>query len=203
MTRLILIGAGGHGKVTADVAGETGYSDVVFVDQNFLERTSNGAWNIIGSVDELASIMKRRDKVFVSVGDNLARAKITNELDLPLITLIHPRAIVSKQAIIGEGSLIVAGAVINTDAEIGKGVILNTSCTVDHDCQIGDFVHVSPGANIAGGCSIGAGSWIGIGACVRQGIIIGANVMVGAGAVVVKNISDNTTVMGAPAKAVS
>lgn len=204
MKRLLLIGAGGHGKVAADVANECGYENVHFIDQNYAEKKTNGIWDIIAADVKSASTAQGLDEVFVCIGDNASRAKqfdilIENEI----VNLIHPRSIVSKFAKFGNGNLVAAGAVVNADAVIGNGVILNTSCSVDHDCTIGNFVHISPGANIAGGCRIGDKSWIGIGACVREGVEIGSNVIVGAGSVVINDIPNNALVVGSPAKPIS
>ena len=119
---------------------------------------------------------------------------------LEFATAIHPSAIISPSAKIGEGSVVMAGAVINADAVIGKHCIVNTGATVDHDCVIGDYCHIAPGANVSGGTHIGEGTWIGVGACVIQCLNIGKDCMIGAGSVVVKDIPDGVTAYGNPCK---
>lgn len=195
MTRLLIIGAGGHGKVAADTAEACGYSDVAFLDQSWPERDRNGRWKIVGGP-------ARHDApMFCAIGDNDVRARIFKEFHLggsPL--LVHPSAVISPSANFGAGTLIVAGTIVNADARIGRGVILNTACSIDHDCVIADFVHVSPGAHLAGNVTVGEGSWIGIGAVVREGVRIGKNVIVAAGAAVTTDIPDGVRVGGTPAK---
>ena len=195
MTRLVLIGAGGHGKVVADTAEACGYCDIVFADQRWPEQQTNGRWPIVATVDQITE-----GPQFCSIGNNAVRARMFDELKLETgPVLAHPSAIISPSVQIGAGTLIVAGTIVNADARIGVGVILNTGCSVDHDNIIEDFVHISPGARLAGGVKVGAGSWIGIGAVVKEGVTIGRNVIVAAGAAVVKNVEDGGRVGGVPA----
>ena len=195
MTKLLIIGAGGHGKVVADTAEASGYSNIAFLDQSWPEQIENGRWKVVGKPTKLDV------KVFCAVGKNDARAHIFEEYhlnDSPV--LIHPSAILSPTVKLGPGALVVAGSVVNADTSIGRGTILNTACSVDHDCMIGDFVHISPGAHLAGGVRVGDGTWIGIGAVVREGVRIGKNVVVAAGAAVVSDIEDGVRVGGVPAR---
>lgn len=195
MTSLIIIGAGGHGKVVADTARASGFSNIMFCDDAWPEKSKNGAWDVLGtpSISETST--------FCAVGNNSAREKLFSGFNLynaPI--LAHPSTVVSPSSKIGEGTLLVAGTIVNADANIGRGVILNTACSVDHDCEIDDFAHISPGARLAGGVRVGKRSWIGIGAVVREGIHIGDDVVVGAGSVVVKDIENGTKVCGVPAR---
>lgn len=195
MTKLFIIGAGGHGKVVADTAEACGYLYIKFLDRIWPERTENGRWNIIGKPKQLDG------KMFCAVGQNDIRARIFKEYhlnDSPV--LIHPSVIHSPTVKMGPGTLVVAGSVVNADTSIGRGTILNTACSVDHDCMIGDFVHISPGAHVAGGVSVGDGTWIGIGAVVREDVRIGKNVIVAAGAAVVSDIEDGARVGGVPGR---
>jgi UDP-perosamine 4-acetyltransferase len=113
---------------------------------------------------------------------------------------IHPRAIISPTAKIGDGPTIMAGAVINPDASVGDNVIINTGAIIEHDCMIGNHVHVATGARLAGSIKIGDGAHVGIGATIREGIRIGRGSIVGAGAVVVHDVPDFVLVVGVPAK---
>jgi sugar O-acyltransferase (sialic acid O-acetyltransferase NeuD family) len=200
---LLIIGAGGHGRIVADTAEQTGYSNIVFHDDRWPEMTTNLCWPVVGR-DKPQGLVA--SDVFVAIGNNAARLAMINMLiseGFAVPTLVHPRAYVSRHAVMGTGSFVGPMAAVNAGAKLGAGVIVNTSATVDHDCVLGDGVHISPGAHIAGGVHIGNVSWIGIGACVRETIRIGARVMVGAGAAVVSHVKDDSTVMGVPARPVS
>jgi len=204
LKRLIVVGAGGHGKVVADAAEQMACWDLIeFVDLKFPGLSTCGHWSVVAKdLDQLGNSYQRADFI-VAVGDNTVRMKALSSclsLGFNLVTITHPGAYVSKHSEIGLGSVIFANAAINVDASIGRCCIINTGATVDHDCYLDDAVHVSPGVNLAGEVSVGKMSWLGIAACVKQQITIGDNVMIGAGAVVVNNISSNSTVVGVPAK---
>ena len=203
MKRLAILGASGHGKVVADIAELAGWDEVVFFDDAWSELKNNSAWAVVGDTDKLLSTLHEFSGVSVAIGNNVIRLnklEFLSELGAPLPSIIHPSAVVSRYAKINDGSVICAGVVVNADSNIGFGSILNTACSIDHDCILGEAVHVSPGSRLAGGTHVGQCAWVGIGAVVRQLISIGAYSVVGAGAVVVKDVSEQTTVVGNPAK---
>jgi sugar O-acyltransferase (sialic acid O-acetyltransferase NeuD family) len=200
--RLAILGASGHGKVLADIAESCDWSEVVFFDDAWPSLSANGHWAVAGTSDTLVGCLKDFSGVIVAIGNNEIRAEKLRwlaGLSAPLITLIHPSAIISQYAQLGVGTVVMPGVVVNVSASIGDGVILNTSCNVDHDCVIGSCAHISPGARLAGGVRVGDQSWIGIGASVKQLVTIGHNVTVGAGAAVVSNLPDGGTAVGVPA----
>ena len=202
MKRLAILGASGHGKVLADIAEYCDWSEVVFFDDAWPSVSSNGHWAVAGTSETLAGCLKEFSGVIVAIGNNAIRAEKLGwlrGLSAPLITLIHPSAIVSRYAQLGVGTVVMPGVVVNVSARFGDGTILNTGCSVDHDCVVGTCAHISPGARLAGGGRVGNQSWIGIGASVKLLITIGDNVIVGAGAAVVSNLPDGSAAVGVPA----
>lgn len=206
MAALLILGAGGHGKVVADAALETGnWDEIVFLDDAWPEKKVNGCWYIAGNMQELHCWRVRCKDAVVAIGNNQLRMQLQARLvtaGFNVVSVIHPTATISRYAKLGAGSVIFAGAVINVDATIGDGAIINTSATVDHDCILGVGVHVSPGAHLGGGTRVGDYSWIGIGASVKHLTSIGSNTIVGAGAVVLGDIPDGVTAIGMPARPV-
>lgn len=197
MKQLIIIGAGGHGKVVADCAVKNGYEKIIFLDDN-KNMIHCGKYEVIGTSKE---IEKMYGDVIVAVGDSSFRRRLQMGIDESrLVTLIHPKATVGEDVKIGAGTVVVAGAVINPGSRIGKGVIVNTASTIDHDCIIGDFVHIAVGAHLAGGVEVEDDTWIGAGAVINNNLHICSSCMLGAGAVVVKNIEETGTYVGVPAK---
>lgn len=204
MSALLIIGAGGHGKVVADAALESGkWDDIFFLDDAWPEKQKSGCWDIRGKLDELSDWKTRCSNAVVAIGNNQLRLAIYTRLvaaGYDIATVIHPSAQVSRFAKLGAGSVVFANAVINVDAEIGEATIINTAATVDHDCRLGNGLHVAPGAHLGGGVVVGDFAWIGIGAAVRHYITIGKNVTIGAGAVVVSDVAEGVTAVGVPAR---
>lgn len=203
MKRLALLGASGHGKVVADAALASGWDHVEFFDDAWPQRSRNGPWLVTGDSAALLARLGEFEGVLVSIGDCVVRWEMHQALQTAgarLATVVHPSASVSRYAMLGAGTAVMAAAVVNADAVVGAAGIINTGATVDHDCQLGDAVHICPGAHLSGAVRVGHASWVGVGAAVKQGMVIGAGVMVGAGAVVVAPVADDQTVVGNPAR---
>ncbi|WP_104802583.1 acetyltransferase [Blautia marasmi] len=198
MNRLVIVGAGGHGKVIADIALKNGYTDINFVDDNATGRCIE--FSIIGTTDNLEALNDCSTDFVIAIGNNSIRRKISESHAVNWIKLIHPSAQVGCGAMVREGTVVMAGAVINPDARIGRHCIINSCAVIEHDNKIGDFVHVSPNAALGGTVCVGDNSHIGIGATVRNNLTIGKNTVIGAGAMVVKDLTESTTYVGIPAK---
>ena len=204
---LLIIGAGGHGRVIADIAQQSGeWSQLAFLDEavDLPDRIMDIP--VLKTMGDSASLRTRYPDAVVAVGECSRRMQLIDEfsaLGFRLPVIRHPAAIVSRYAEIGAGSQVLALSVINAGARTGTGCIINTAATVDHDCDLGDGVHISPGAHLAGGVRIARCTWIGIGASVRGRCQIGREVTVGAGAAVVSDIDDGQTVVGVPARQIN
>lgn len=196
MNKLVIIGAGGHGNVIADIAVKNGYSDIVFLDDD-PGAEECGGFSVAGKTSD---IEKYKDCDFiVAIGNPEVREQITRKLEgFRLVTLIHPAAVIGRNVEIGKGTVVMAGAVINPQTKIGEGCIINTCSSVDHNSCIADFVHVSIGAHLGGTVFVGKGTWIGAGVTVSNDISICECCMIGAGAVVVSNIDQPGTYIGVP-----
>lgn len=196
---LIIIGAGGHGKVVADIALKCGYENIFFFDSSNSKKECVG-FRVLGESD-ISEKYKCCD-FFVAIGNADKRQEISEKLadkKCNIVSLVHPNAVISRRVKIGKGTVVMAGAVINSDAVIGDGCIINTATSVDHDCVIEDYAHISVGAHVAGSVYVGQKTWIGAGATVSNNIRVCGECMVGAGAVVIKNIDEKGTYVGVPA----
>lgn len=205
--RVILIGAGGHGRVVLDILRQGAmYVPFGFVDADVkLAGQIIDACDVLGTPDELEALCIRHEieGAIVSIGDNKTRWRYAKRLDkmgIQLISAIHPQATVADTADIGDNVVIAAGAMVCAHAEIGKSVILNTGCIVDHESFVGAGAHICPGVRLAGRVTVGPGACVGIGATVIQGVTIGRGATVGAGAVVLHDVPDNTLAVGVPAR---
>ena len=195
--KIVIIGAGGQGRVVADIARLMGYAQVLFLDDG-------DAACAVGKVNDYPQYLPDAD-FFVAIGNGAVRRKVQTMLEengAQIATLIHPNAVVAKGVPIGQGTAVMAGAVINPGAVVGCGNIINTCASVDHDCQVGDYLHIAVGARICGTVRLEDDSWIGAGAVIIQGLSVCAGCMIGAGAVVVDSITEKGTYVGIPAKKV-
>ena len=201
--RLLVFGAGGHGRVVADAAEAGGrWSEIAFVDDKYPSLLVSGDYPVVGASSDIFSLQKSWDAMVIAVGDNKLRLELQQKASshgFAIATIVHPSAQIARQVAIGEGSVVLANAVINTGSRLGKGVILNTSATIDHDGMVGDGVHISPGAHLAGGVVVADNAWVGIGAVIINGINIGEDATVAAGASVIRDVAAGQVVAGVPA----
>jgi len=208
MKDLIIVGAGGFGREVAWLIEninekENQYNIMGYVDDNkdIIGKTING-YKVIGDSDYLIEISKKNEIYGVISVQNARVKKIFEKklIDIHWETLIHPSVIMAATVEIGMGSIITAGNIITTNVFIGKHCLLNLSCTVGHDCILEDYVSVMPGCNLSGFTKLKEGCWIGTGVKVIPSKEIGRNSIIGAGSIVIKNIPDNCTAVGNPAK---
>ena len=196
--RLIIIGAGGHGKVVADNAIKNGYTDICFVDDH-ATGTCMG-FPIVGTGADVSSLDDGKTDFIIGVGNNEIRKRIAQAHDVNWVTLVHPSAQIGACVSIGKGTVVMAGAIINPCASIGEHCIINTGAIVEHDNVIGDYAHISPNVALGGTVRVGDLTHVGIGAVVRNNIRICGMSTIGAGAVVVKDIDHCGTYIGVPIK---
>lgn len=200
--RIVVVGAGGHGAIVADILGDAA---IGFVDDAPEKRGSTIlGLPLLGPITALAEI--EHDAIVVAIGDNPVRRLLTERLLAAgerLATAIHPFTSIARSATIGEGSMICAGAILLPRAVVGRGVIVNSKGSVDHDSVVGDFAHVSVGASVGANVRIGEESLVAFGSSVVSGYHVGARSIVGAGAVVVRDVPDDVTVLGVPARITS
>ncbi len=205
---LLVLGAGGHGKVVADVARSAGWTLAGFVDDApVLDGTE--IWGIeIYSLERLRT--DRPDllqaAMALGVGDNVARERAHARLvaaGLRVVSVIHATAAVAPTAVLGEGTVVMANASVNPDARLGRGCIVNTGAVVEHDCRLADYVHLSPNAALGGAVTLGSRTHLGLGAVALPGITIGRDVRIGAGAAVIRDVGDALTLVGVPARPVT
>lgn len=191
MKNVVVFGAGGHAKVIADIIKLEGNRVVAFLDDNINLPISNGP---INSFDKYLDC-----EFIIGIGENAVREKLS-KLNVKWHTAIHPRAIVSKSAVLGEGTVVMAGAIVNPNARIGKHCIINTGSIIEHDNLIGNFTHVSVGAKLGGTVVVGNNVFIGIGSVIKNNVSITKKSIIGAGAVVIHNIEKEGIYVGVPAR---
>ncbi len=204
--RVLIIGAGGHGCVVADILGCLQTSVPGLVTVGFLDEDPRKQGQEVmglpvhGDFSRIAGVP--HDSVVVAIGDNRGRQRISRQLSAAgerFFTALHPAACISRSAVLEPGCQVCAGVVVNPLARIGAGTILNTGCSVDHHSVVGPFAHVAPGARLGGNVRLGEGVFLGIGAVVIPERCVGDWTTVGAGAAVVTALPAHALCVGVPA----
>ncbi len=195
--RLVILGAGGHGRTLADAALKMGYRTIVYLDDHAIGRCIG--FPIAGKVSQAERFRDGDTDFIIAIGDNELRCRVAMAHDLPWATIIHPSAQIGTFAEIGPGTVILAGAAVNACARLGRHCIVNTGAIVEHDNVLGDFSQIAPRAALGGSVQVGTLAQIGIGAVVRNNVTVGAGCVIGAGAVVVKSTEPGGVYVGVPA----
>ncbi|MBO1074975.1 acetyltransferase [Roseomonas marmotae] len=201
--RLLLIGAGGHGRAVLETLRDAGWPEPAGVLDDNPASAGLPGLPLLGPL-ALAGTLRQQgfDAAHVALGDN-ARRQALGEwllgLGYALPVLRHPSAVVAGTARIGEGCVLLPRVVLGAAARVGRHVILNTGCIVEHDAWLEDAVHVAPGAVLGGAVRVGAAALVGLGAALRPGVAIGAGAVVGVGAAVVADVAPGLRVGGTPA----
>ncbi|TCH96223.1 hypothetical protein EJV46_21850 [Roseococcus sp. SYP-B2431] len=191
--RVLILGAGGHGRAVCEAALDAGFEVAGFLDGR-------------GSLPDVLGLPVRGEAahgggpVLVALGDNAARLAAAGRLRAPLPTLLHPSAVRARSAGLAEGAVVMPRAVLGAQARIGRLALVNTGAIVEHDVELGEGAHVAPGAVLCGGVRIGARALVGAGAVVAPNIRVGEGAVIGAGASVVTDVDAFSRVAGVPAR---
>ena len=196
MNKLIIIGAGGHGKVLADNALKNGYENICFIDDSATGEVIG--FPIVGTSADIMNLNDGKTDFVIGIGNNTVRKTIAEQYNVNWVSMIHPSAQIAIDVRIGKGTIVMANAVINACTTIGNHCIINTGAIVEHDNVIKNYVHISPNVALGGTVRIGSLTHMGIGATVKNDIEICSDCTIGAGAVVVKNIKEPGTYIGVP-----
>lgn len=157
--KLLILGAGGHGKVVKEVAEamcddseNQFYSGIDFLDDNASEA--------IGKISDLEKWHDSYDHVFVGIGNNAVRKRLLEkltELNCQIPVLIHPTAYISKSAVVKIGTVVEPMAIVNANTTVEQGSIISVGSIVDHDVVVESCCHVNAGAICKAGSRIETG----------------------------------------------
>lgn len=209
MKHLIIIGARGFGREVYHSAIESKGYGLEFDIKGYLDdkvdalTEYNGYPPIIGTVE---SYQMQEDDVFIcALGDVKWKkhyAQIILDKGGKFISLIHERAEISKNVLIGDGCIICPQSRISCDVSLGDFVTIQPYVFVGHDAKINDWCHVNTNVSISGFVTLSEGVTIHTSAVLVPKILIGENSIVGAGSVALNDVPANATVFGNPARAI-
>ena len=207
MRKLVVIGAGGHGRAVISTAVLQQKWDVHgVIDINYQQQKEEilGV-DVIGGLELIPSLSNKEVSLVLAIGDNNQRRALHEEMvqqgfDLP--NVVHPSAQIAPDVKIGEGNYIGAMAHIGPCAVIGRGNIVNTLANMEHEAVIGDYNHVAPSSVLCGRVCIEDLVLVGANATVLDKRHVVKNTVIGAGSVIIESILEpNQTVVGVPGRA--
>lgn len=201
--RVILIGNGGHSRVIQDMIRAHSHIKIYAIldDRNESESLINGI--IHAPLSSLDRLLESDTKIIVAIGSNQVRRTIVERLNLSsetFLSVVHPSAIISPSAVIGNGTVIMPSTVVNANTIVGDHCIVNTGALIEHDNRVSSYSHISPNATLTGNVTVGEGVHIGASATIIPGIEIGEWSIIGAGSTVIRNIPSNSKAVGSPTR---
>ena len=204
--KLVILGAGGHGRALIELVRALPDWEAVGLVDSAADAQPQLGLPVLGQEDALPSLRASGiGHAVVAIGASAARLRVAERLraaGFALPPLVHPSAVIAGSARLGEGTVALPRVVVGAAARIGALCILNTGAILEHDAAVGDGAHIGPGAVLAGGVTVGAGALVGAGAAVRPYARIGDGAVVGTGAAVVEDVAAGTTVGGVPARVI-
>ncbi len=136
MKSIIILGYGQYGHLVEELAYDCGYEKVAALD--------DAADDALDIIDNFEKYRSEYDDYIVAIGNPVAREDIVDRVqgDYNLATLIHPTAIISKNAEINEGCIIEPYVVVHRNAIVGKSCLINAGAVINHDSTVEAFSHV-------------------------------------------------------------
>ena len=171
--KLLLVGAGGFGRVVSELARQT--YDCAFVDDSAEIGAIICDVPVIGRTADLQTLFAEYQKLVVAIGNNAVRERIydmAKRIGYGFPNLISPSAYISPYAKLGWGCVILNNAVVQNGSMIGNGVLINPGVEIHHDCTVGDCTLIYTNSVVRTDAKVGK--------CVR----IGSNVTICNNAVV-------------------
>ena len=206
MNGLLIIGAGGFARETAQAVRDAGGTDLLgHLDDNAaLHGTEVDGVPVLGGCDLVHDLSRAR--VVVCVGnprDYAARARLVRRLGLPAdryATVVHPMASVSRTSEIGPGSVLLAHCALTAAVRVGAHVAVMPQVVLTHDDVVEDCATIASGVRLGGGVRVGRGAYLGSGALIREGTTVGAWSLIGMGSAVLGDVPPGEVWVGSPAR---
>ncbi|GHE93776.1 NeuD/PglB/VioB family sugar acetyltransferase [Streptomyces fumanus] len=206
MTDLLIVGAGGFARETAQAALATGGFTLRghLDDDPALHGTEVDGVPVLGDCDLVHALPRARVVICVgNVRDYAARARLVRRLGLPeerYATVVHPAASVSASSAVGPGSVLLAHCVLTAAVRVGAHVAVMPGTVLTHDDVIGDFATLAAGVRLGGHVRLGRGVYLASGVLVREGTTVGDWSLVGMGSGVLDDVPPGEVWVGSPAR---
>tara|TARA_B100000401_G_C52804700_1_gene720485 strand:- start:1067 stop:1705 length:639 start_codon:yes stop_codon:yes gene_type:complete len=204
---IILIGGGGHCISCIDViesSGEYNIAGVVDLKSNIGKNILG--YKYIGCDDDLIKLKEKYQYAIITVGyinESLLRKRLfelIQSLGYIIPVIISPNAYISRNSVIGKGTIVMHHTVINSGVKVGNNNIINTKSLLEHDTVVGNHNHISTNVTVNGNVIIGNECFLGSSTVINNNITLKDNIIVGSCSLINKDIFDSGMFVGVPAK---
>lgn len=207
MKKLIIIGARGFGREIVDFSKFCIGYNVDFEIKGFLDDKHDALDTFEDYPSIISSVEKyeiQKDDVFISGLGSVVwtekYVKLILEKGGVFINLIHKNAVLRKNVSLGKGIIIGTGTLVSTDVKIDDFTQIMAYCVIGHDVKIGKFCRLGDFVFIGGFSKINDSTFLAVRSTILANVNVGSFVTVGASSLVIKNVKDNISVFGIPAK---
>ncbi len=209
------------------IIGGGGFTiEVLFLIDRFYKNSWKNIYIIDDNSEKIGSKI-RNITVISNINDFIVKCKNEGEIEKDvLITINNPKirkrivenfleekikinypSIIDKTVIIdkeysktGKGNIIMDFVGITGNVSIGDFNIFGARTGIGHDSKIGDFNTFSPRVSVSGHVVIGSGNQFGLNSSILQNKVIGDYNDIWSYTMILKNVKNNCTYFGMPAK---
>lgn len=156
MKKLLLVGAGGFGRMVAEQAMLQ--YDCAFVDDGQAVGTEICGIPVVGGLADLPELRKEYGLLVVGIGNNQFRAQVYEKakaLGYAFPNIVAPNAYISLYAKLGCGCVVLQNACIQNGASVGDGALLNAGTEIHCDSVVGDYALVYTNSVVRTGATVG------------------------------------------------
>lgn len=207
MKQLIIIGARGFGREVYSLAKRAKGFEKDFVIKGFLDSKSdvlNDFENyppILGNVEDYNI---NENDVFICALGSVNWKKFYSEIIIKkggqFINLIERSVVINENVSIGRGCIICEHTILSNDMIIDDFTTIHPFTNFGHDVKVGKYVHIGAHCFVGGFTVIEDEVTVYVKSTLLDRVKIGKNSTIGASSLVIKNVKENTTVFGSPAK---
>jgi acetyltransferase EpsM len=203
MKNLIIIGCGSH---ASELVGYIEYINknsaikqfniVGLIDDKIINYQHYAyKYDFIGPISD--HIIIPEVHYLMGIGNLLIRTKVLDAFKAQkaqFTGIIHPTALISDSAEIGEGTIISHNVSVGPKAKIGAFNVINSRCTIGHDTKMGNNNFLSPQVVLGGYSKLGKNNFLGTNSCVLPEVEIENNNKIMAGMTITQKVNNDETV---------
>ena len=188
MEKLLLVGAGGFGRVVLEQASLE--YDCAFLDDGYEIGTEICGAKVVGKISDIASLYPKYKHLSVTIGNTVLRDSIYSQARLigyEFPNIVGKNVYISPYAKVGTGCVILNNVTIQNGSIVGNGVILNPGVEIHHDSAVGDYSLIYTNSVVRTYAKVGKRVKIGSNVSVGNEAVVNDDRIIEDGAVITKD----------------